>query len=668
MFQYFNNILAVEIGVLCETGILSMPNLKLLRHRGKVNQLRRACKGVSGLLEYASLPERFRTVIEERFGDPRLTTKHNRFIDQLELDTKANEFFNAYTLDNGYPLPEKAKAEYISNAVVLNAIQEVINNRSARVHSLGGKISKIWDNLALIVSELPRHTYPHSLPLNVRRLKDKYFAYKKDGYQSLVHKGYCNKNSEKINDAAKPWLLARWADRVNRCATYKQLFGEYNKLAVENGWKKLTNPDTLKTYLNQEQLVHLWHGNRFGEKKSKEKFTLHISTKMPSMRDSLWYSDGTKLNLFYQDAEGKISTCQVYEVMDAFSEVFLGFHISQTENYEAQYGAYKMAVQVAGHRPYEIRYDNQGGHKKLETGNFLKTLAHLSIKAQPYNGKSKSIESAFGRFQQQYLKQYWFFTGQNITAKKDESKANLEFIQANKASLPTLNQVIEIYKEARMKWNNDTHPVYKEPRWEVYQQSENPKAPEINLFEMVDLFWIQRPHPVQYSAYGLTFKEKGVPYSYLVYSAPNEPDYNWHVVNIDKKFVVKFDPDDMTMIYLYEQTATGLRFVTEAHTKIEVHRNQQEQEEWEAKWIQGAIQKNKELRVASQDQIDTIQEMYGMLPEQNGLVSPKLAGVKSPQKVKAKKARRHLEDINKTISNLVLIDDNIDKIDIYKMM
>ena len=58
----------------------------------------------------------------------------------------------------------------------------------------------------------------------------------------------------------------------------------------------------------------------------------------------------------------------VYEVVDAYSEVLLGYYISDHENFEAQYNAYRMAVQVSGHKPYEIVHDNQGGHKRLEEG------------------------------------------------------------------------------------------------------------------------------------------------------------------------------------------------------------------------------------------------------------------------------------------------------------
>lgn len=60
------------------------------------------------------------------------------------------------------------------------------------------------------------------------------------------------------------------------------------------------------------------------------------------MRDALWYGDGTKLNLYYLGEDGKVRTTMVYEVMDAYSEVLLGYHISDAEDYEQQYHAYRM--------------------------------------------------------------------------------------------------------------------------------------------------------------------------------------------------------------------------------------------------------------------------------------------------------------------------------------
>lgn len=450
MFEYHNNILCVQGGWLYGDGeVLSESNYKNLSKRNQLKKVVIGGNGRTALVEYDSIPMRFKEIIVSKYGDPHKTTKHTSFKDCLEQDLKAVEFYTNYTLDNGSALPEKNRLEYIANATILNLAHKIVTDLTTKRKALGGGTKQVWDKLSDIISELPKHTYPHSLPKNPRRLQDKSKKYQKEGYSSLIHSGFCNNNSEKINDAAKVWLLSRWSDRVIKVANMSQLLYEYNEMAKKKGWIQLKEERTLYLYLNKEGIKHLWYGHRYGDAASKEKYTYQHSTILPSMRDSLWYSDGTKMNYFYQDEKGNVATCQVYEVMDAYSEVFLGYHISKSEDFEAQYAAYKMAAQVSGHRPYQLGFDGQGGHKKLQAGNFLNKLSRLAIKTAPYNGRSKTIESAFGRFQSQFLKQDWFFTGQNITAKKEESKSNREFILANKKSLPTLKEVVEIYKKRR---------------------------------------------------------------------------------------------------------------------------------------------------------------------------------------------------------------------------
>ena len=643
-----NNILCVNGGILYEDdyGIMSKSNYHRLR-RKCFNQIRRGGNGRSALIEFDSIPEKFKSKVIQLFGDPYQVVKHNQFIDHLEFDQKAQDFYNNYTLDSGDALPEKNKKEYTANAIVLNGIKTITTQNNARRKALGGSKTKLWERLVEVIQELPQHTYPHSLPTNVRSLKRKYKAYQESGYESLIHRGFCNKNSEKINDNAKLWVLSRWANQVDRCANAAQLFREYNAKCTEEGWKPLKNQTTISNYLQQTE--SMWSAHRFGELKSKEKFTYHHTTKQPSMRDSLWYSDGTKLNYYYVGEAGKIETCQVYEVMDAFSEVLLGYHISKTEDFEAQYMSYKMAIKTSGHKPYQIGFDGQGGHKKLANGNFLNNVARMAIKTQPYNGKSKTIESAFGRFQMQFLKRDWFFTGQNITAKKDESKANEEFIMANKSNLPSLEEIKAVYEKRRKEWNEAPHPKTGEPRIQMYFNSTNPKTQEIKIWDIVDLFWITREKENTFTAGGLWFKEKKKEYKYMVYNDNRKPDIEWMRENIGKKFIVKFDPEDMSLVYLYENTPLGLRFVTAAETKIITHRNIQEQEEWEASFMAEIQKENKRVRLEGYNKMEEILEMHGATAEQQGLKRPKISGIKSTYQKNAKQSS--IGQVQKEISN-----------------
>jgi hypothetical protein len=645
MFQFINSSVCVEADWLTDSIVTKATYENMLR-RNKIIRVQRGGNGRKALIDFDTLPERLKQKVVQLVGNPYQTVKQNAFKDSLINDLEAVKYFNNYTLKSGDSLPQKNIAEYVANAVILNGVKKMLLDYQTKAKALGTKNAGKWERIAELIQDLPQHTYPHSLPANHRRLKEKFQQYHLNGYESLIHRGFCNNNSEKINDDAKLWVLSRWADQFDKCATTRQLFNEYNKIAESKGWKKLQSDQTLFNYLNQEDVKHLWWGHRYGELKAKEKFSYQHSTILPTMRDSLWYSDGTKLNYYFLDENGKISTCQVYEVMDAFSEVLLGYHISPTENFQAQYGAYKMAVKVGGFRPYQIAYDNQGGHKKLEAGNFLTNLAKLSISTQPYNGKSKTIESAFGRFQNEYLKRDWFFTGQNITAKKLEGKANHELILANKENLPTLEEIKVIYAQRRTEWNEGIHSKTGKRRIDMYFESHNPESKEVTLWEMVELFWIQHPQPITFTASGLDFQVNKAKYQYMVHDVEGLPNQEFLETNIDKKFIVKYDPDDMSTIHCFEQTPNGLRFVTLMTPKVLIHRGKQEQEDGEMEFYKRTQAKIDESRIKRRDKIEEVLEKFGATAAQKGLNAPAIKGLESSRKKKDTFGKHIKEETN----------------------
>jgi hypothetical protein len=320
-----------------------------------------------------------------------------------------------------------------------------------------------------------------------------------------------------------------------------------------------------------------------------------------------------------------------------------------------------MAVKIAGHRPYQIGFDNQGGHKKLKSGNFLSKLARISIKTQPYNGKSKTIESAFNRFQSQFLKQDWFFTGQNIQAKAIESKSNMENIMANKHNLPTLEEIKAVYEKRRKEWNSATHPHTKQPRIESYLNSTNPDAPEIQLWDMVDLFWIERPKPVMMTAYGLTIKDGGIAQTYIVNGKDGMPDLDWLKKNIDRKFIVKYDPEDRSSILLYVEDKLGIRYAATAEIKVQVARNKQEQESGDVNFLQQMDQRIKQERINTVEATESILAEHGARNEDYGMTSPNIKGVTN-----IKRNKDSYGKVQKSISNMDNEDD--DELNIYNLM
>lgn len=631
--EYFNKILCVTFDELAggDNPVIAGSTLMKNVQRGNVQCARQGKgEGNYALYVYASLPVKYRMKFEEKYGKPADVLKQQELKDWVREDGKAREFFEVFEYDlNGVQtrLSQKLIDEYTSNATVLGLLWQKMNELTATTHALGGgRRSDLWD-IIFAQSEKLREVTKHTLPKNLSRLKEKMSQFKKDGYGTLISGKIGNKNTLKITEEASRRLIALKRSRVP-VLTDSQIFETFNAEAEGKGWKPLKSIRSLKTWLDSAAIEPLWHDAVYGEMSAHQKFDRRHKTQLPTMRDALWYGDGTKLNLYYRDDDGKVRTTSVYEVIDAATETFLGFHISDNEDYEAQYMSYRMAIQVSGHKPYEIVHDNQGGHKKLQNQQFFDKLCHIHRTTAPYNGASKTIESVFGRFQQQVLHKDWRFTGQNIKAKKANSRANLEFIEANKDKLYTLAELKAAYLKARTEWNEMAHPATGEQRIKMYENSTNPETPVVTASDMIDMFWVTCDRMSTFTSSGIEITVKGQKRTYEVMSAPGTPDIEWRRKHTYQKFVVKYDPYDFSSIRLYWKDKAGeLRFERVAEPYLLIHRAIQEQTEGEAAFIRAQQTATEQSRIERQVAAKEIEYAEGVAPEQNGLVTPDLKGV-----------------------------------------
>lgn len=594
--------------------------------RGRVNVLRPG-KGLGSyaLIEYHSLPERFRLRFEAKYGNPEKIMKQEDM--PFAVDSEAQKYYHEYLLPNGEHLPEDKQTEYTLNARVLNALREMRGTQKAMRRACNNNTPVIWSNIFAAAEEL-RKAYGHTLPKSEARLRDKLRQYTKEGYACLVSGKFCNANTLKITKAAGRQIVALRRCRVPVYTT-KQLFEEFNRIAERRGWKRLASQSSLVQYLERPEIKPLWYDAVYGELAAKQLYARRNKTEMPTMRDSLWYGDGTKLNLFYKAVEnGKtvVRSASVYEVIDAYSETLLGYAVSDTENFDAQFRAFRMAIETAGHKPYEIVTDNQGGQRSKIAQKFFANICRINRPTAPYNAPSKSIESVFGRFQKQVLHEDWRFTGGNITS-KEAWKINREFLEANKEKLFTYEEMLEAYSVARSKWNAMKHYQTGIAHEEMYRTSVNPATERVTELDMIDLFWLTTERPSIFTADGITIQYQNRKYTYEVLTSDGTPDYAWRSENTGREFFVRFDPKSMDRALLYEQTPMGLRYETVAYPYLTVRRNIQEQQESDMELIRYNDEANKRERVRRQIEAHALELEHGVAPEQHGLRTPAIKGI-----------------------------------------
>ena len=659
--EYFDNILCVTYKELLDIMPKGTLNSQLSREKLDVVS-RGGGENNPALYAYSSLPEKYKKRWVERHGEPEKQMRQEMIRNIVKKDEKAENFFEDYRYDkNGemVALPEDVKKEYTWNASVLNALMEEFKRLSSSNNKLTGFRRNLWE-LLLVTSEEWRPVYGHSLPGSVGRLKALINKFRPDNYGVLVSGKYGNSNTLKIEEDGGRYLLGLKLSRVP-VYTDMEIFEEYNRVAPERGWKPLKSPRSLREWFNSPRVEPLWYDAVYGEMKAHQRYDRKHRTILPGRRDSLWYGDGTKLNLYYRDENGNKCTTSVYEVVDAYSEVLLGYYISDNEDYIAQYHAFRMAIQTSRHKPYEIVCDNQGGHKKNAALGLFSKISRIHRPTAPYNGESKTIENIFYRFQSQVLKKRFGFTGQNITAKRDTSRPNLEFINANIDSLPTLEELKEQYAAAREQWNSMKHPATGISRIEMYNTSVNEATDAVSVSDMVEMFWYTTEKPSLFTANGIEITVQGKKYPYEVFSAPGEPDLEWRRRNTYKKFYVQYDPYDMSRVrLLYKDKGGAMRIESVASFPLMIHRAQQEQTEAEKRFIRAQQEAVINERINRQVVAKDIEYEHGVAPEQNGLRTPDLKGLgKEAQRQIDRRTRKYSQPARPSIGRDMKVISNV---------
>lgn len=454
--------------------VMSCSNYKLLVHRHRINVVvRGGGLGKVAEVEWMSLPDRFKVKYIAKYGDPEEAQLRQNSM--ITFDEKARVFFAQYELPDGSPLKEDKQQEYMVNASVLNKMLEMETVQRRQRAQRGNRTPVSWENIMEQCEQL-RENYGHTLPKNAARLREKMRQYSREGYECLVSGKLGNANTTKITDEVAEWLLAHKAS-VNPVYTVAQLLDLYNSTAAERGWKAIKSAQTLIEFFERPDIKPQWYAVEQGAQRANNLFLRQNRTVMASCRDALWYIDGTKVNLYFKywdekSRRTKVGTTSCIYVMDAHSEVFVGWYMCENETFHTTYEALRNAFERTGFMPYELVSDNQAGFTSKAALRWRAKLETISHTTTPENGKSKTIELAFARFQAEVLHRHINYTGGNITAKSAKTKVDVAKIIQNVEALPTYEEVRAQNEADINTWNSLPHPKFAgKSRMDVYRSS-----------------------------------------------------------------------------------------------------------------------------------------------------------------------------------------------------
>lgn len=374
-----------------------------------------------------------------------------------------------------------------------------------------------------------------------------------DGRESLVSKLFGNNNKSKLRDVGLLPLhriidLYAHGSKLN----YLEVADVYNREALDKQWPQYS-AERVRQLLADNR--NKWVYTRDGIQAARAMQERHLKRKRPEFADQLWNVDGTTLQLGMMKGRDFRKAWTIVVITDSYSDCIVGWAAGSTETQELVIRAMRMAIRRAGYGPSFVQFDNAKANTSGQVSDLYNRLKTVGIPAEPYNGKAKHVERVIGRLEQGVLRHYGNFYGGNVTTRSQGSKANPDYIQQQikSDSIPTdatvllqqLQLAVEVYNNTEVKSRKAT-PA------KLYDTLDERRR-VVPYLQLVSLFWIRRLDTVRYNKGGLKIEVDKERYEYEVQTEPGLVDEAFLEEHMGNSFIVRYDPDDLSAICLYDQ-------------------------------------------------------------------------------------------------------------------
>ena len=473
-----------------------------LVYRKKMKVVRKGVgRGVTALVSVDSLPDKYKKLVEQKYGSMDVEILRNWFASHWEVDASARSFYSRYRLASGKPLEPEQQQEYTLNASALQSVIRLMNDvKMKRAVMQNNKIR--WEEMTGAISFF-QEEFGHNLPLSVNRFKKKVKDFQENGYDSLISKKFGNQNTRLVNVRIESLLLSLAA--LPNKPWNKDVWGMYNRFV--DGELQICDPETgeifdpadfvdkkgnpiklsrstINNYLNQPKNQVLINSKLMSWSTFMHNERPHVHRHAPEFSFSKISFDDRDLPRKLKDTKQRPKAYYAYDVT---SQCVVGFAYNRNKNVDLVVDCFRDMFQRIERNgwncPAQVEVENhlmsQWKDSFLKAGTmfpFVRFCAPLNSQekyAEPLNGaKKRSIEHknhlGIGRF---YAKNEKY----RAESKKisDQYNDNYEDKQYYTWEELIADDVADV-----MEFNNSLHPNQKKypkmTRWQVLESNMNP--------------------------------------------------------------------------------------------------------------------------------------------------------------------------------------------------
>ena len=425
--------------------IITTANLKAQVRKGQVKQVVKGGNGRQAWYAVDSFALKWRTEVYKRYPDAKEQAESREFMDTVEPDGAAFDFFQSYTLSDGRHLPEDKVLEYASNAAIMNAFRRCWDAHVSKRQRSGKRTTLAKEFWACAAAALPRlaDRFPHSLPGSPRRLSMKCAEYVREGYACFISGKFLNGNAGKVLTDEQVGYLATLISNPNNVQD-TVVAKAYNAKARLLGWKEIT---VAAVGVWREKLQLEAAAGRLGVANFRNHKTMQVKRSRPTAPFLMCSLDGWTVELLYQktrtDKKGHNVTTYtnrltIVVVLDPCVDYPMGYAVGDHECPELIKAALRNAAVHSRELTGQMLRYNQVQSDRYAIScmkDLYAVLGDKVIPAQAHNAKAKPVEPYFNHLNTTYCQLCANWGGYGVTT-NPKRQPNSEALNRRRHSFP----------------------------------------------------------------------------------------------------------------------------------------------------------------------------------------------------------------------------------------
>ena len=542
---------------------------------------------VSGQFYYclSNIPNKAPKNYRSMFGDA--TALHDKY----KIACKSKESTSLETrFKQHLKIVSKQYAEFYSD--INNEVQRIALSKACAVldfildekEEYPGTANKLYKDLSPILSDLDLQYIPH----NYLKLKEKITILETtdQAIVDIIHLPRMgNNNAEIYNDPEVfSWVMQMRSMPQNYSNEF--IIRKITDLCEMSMKKTPSRRWFGQTILELPKTQFLTGLKRFGAGSRKS----HIHKGYIPFDNALfagdcWEMDATRINMISHegtvtkiDKNGKETTVKVEKfiyivaIRDVHSGDVLGYSFDYSENHLVYWEAMKMAVQNAGYLPYEWVTDKFPGHNKPEMIDLFERLESLGVNmvfTHKANDKAK-IERWFRTLQSVFMMDSKYFYGEGIQSRASYAHRSAEYLKRIKKeakkegwnmqkNIDEASNHVEKYRITPFSKYSRKHKNIHQSPAELHEYSEKPHITDISEATISMLFGLRKELTLRHDGQFST-EIVGVEFDYMIRPAYYDVISNY----FNKKVVVTYDLNDLSVVFLWEKSGKLLKSLCEA--------------------------------------------------------------------------------------------------------